>query len=139
VAGAALVGHGGYTAVIGAQGAQDNGKALIDKVAGAGDSGNGGRPPNLSPEGAGRSGAFNEAKRRSGVPTSQQPTRVGPNLDRRGNVQPGRAYEFEVPAEGGGAKTITIRDDSKGHYFGPNDTQNRGPHFNDAEGNHYDY
>ncbi len=47
-------------------------------------------PPNLSPPGAGRAGAFRQAKRDSGVPVSQQP-RVRPNLDRRGNLQPGTA------------------------------------------------
>jgi len=35
-------------------------------------------PPNLSPLGAGRKGAFKEAKRQSGIPASQQPSRVCP-------------------------------------------------------------
>ncbi len=96
-------------------------------------------PANLSPNGAKRSGAFNEAKRQSGIPTSQQPSRVLPNTDKRGNPQPGRIYEYEVPTKGGGTDTITIRDDAGGHDFGPGDPQNRGPHFNDAAGNHYDY
>jgi hypothetical protein len=99
----------------------------------------GARPPNLSPPGAGRNGAFREAKRQSEVPVSQQPSRVSPNLDRRGNVQPGKIYEFEVPAPGGGTRTVRIRDDAAGHDFGPGDPQNRGPHFNDEAGNHYDY
>ena len=44
------------------------------------------RPPNLSPPNSGRSGAFNEAKRNSGIPTSQQPSRVLPNRDRQGRL-----------------------------------------------------
>jgi RHS repeat-associated protein len=96
-------------------------------------------PPNLSPVGAGRAGAFNAAKSASGIPTSQQPSAYGPNLDRRGNAQPGRSYEFAVPASGGGTKTVIIRDDSGGHNYGPGSPQNRGPHFNDPAGNHYDY
>jgi RHS repeat-associated protein len=96
-------------------------------------------PPNKSPPGAGRTGAFAEAKRQNGIPASQQPSRTGPNLDKRGNEQPGRSYEFEIPKEGGGTKTVIIRDDAAGHNFGPGDPQNRGPHFNDPAGNHYDY
>lgn len=40
---------------------------------------------------------------------------------------------------GGGKRTVRIRDDAKGHDYGKNDPQNRGPHFNDEKGNHYDY
>ena len=40
------------------------------------------RPVNLTPAGAGRSGAFNQAKRDAGIPTSQQPIEVLPNFDR---------------------------------------------------------
>lgn len=101
--------------------------------------GGGNKPPSLSPPGAGHRGALRESLRREGVPTSQQPTRVLPNLDRRGNVQPGRVYEYEVPASGGGTRVVRIRDDSAGHNFGPGDSQNRGPHLNDTAGNHYDY
>lgn len=96
-------------------------------------------PPNLSPEGSGRSGAFNEAKRGNGVHTSQSPDRVLPNEDRRGNRQPGCTYEFDVPASGSGTTTVGIGDDADGHNFGEGNSQNRGPHFNDAAGNHYDY
>ncbi|MET7951649.1 polymorphic toxin-type HINT domain-containing protein [Micromonospora sp. NPDC005324] len=99
----------------------------------------GNKPPNLSPEGAGRGGAFNQAKRDSGIPTSQSPDRTLPNVDRRGNPQPGRSYEFEVPAEGGGTKTIRIRDDAGGHKFPDDPSQNRGSHFNTENGDHYDY
>jgi hypothetical protein len=93
-------------------------------------------PLNLSPAGAGRNGAFREAKRQNGIPVSRQPSRVTPNLDKRGNPQPGRTYEFD---QGPGKDPIRIRDDADGHYYGPGDPQNRGPHFNDPAGNHYDY
>ena len=97
------------------------------------------RPPSISPVGAGRTGALHEALRQNGIPTSQLPTRVLPNVDLRGNPQPGRIYEYTVPAPGGGTRTIQIRDDSAGHSYGPNNPQNRGPHFNDPAGRHYDY
>ncbi len=97
------------------------------------------KPPNLSPSGASRSGAFNEAKRQSGVPVSQQPSRVSPNIDKRGNIKPGKTYEFDIPTAGGGTKTVKIRDDANGHNYGPGNSQNRGPHFNDKIGNHFDY
>jgi RHS repeat-associated protein len=96
-------------------------------------------PPNMSPEGAGRSGAFNEAKRQAGVPTSQQPSSVLPNMDRRNNIQPDRIYQYEVPAAGGITRTIRIRDDAGGHNYGVGNPQTRGPHFNDPAKNHYDY
>lgn len=99
----------------------------------------GSRPPNLSPPGAKRGGAFNEAKRRNGIPVSRQPDRVGPNYDKRGKRQPGRTYEFDVLNPDGTKRTIRIRDDAGGHDFGPNDPQNRGPHFNDDADGHYDY
>gem|GEM_PF-4128412 len=97
------------------------------------------RPRSFSPEGSGRSGAFNEAKRLNDIPTSQQPSAILPNVDRLGQPQPGRIYRFEVPAPGGGSRTVDIRDDAKGHFYGPNDPQNRGPHFNDPGGRHFDY
>ena len=90
----------------------------------------GNKPPNLSPEGAGRRGAFREAKRQNGVPVCEQPE-VKPNIDKRGNRQPGRIYEFE--------NGVQIRDDVGGHEFPDNPSQNRGSHFNDPDGNHFDY
>lgn len=99
----------------------------------------GSRPPNLSPPGAGRRGAFREAKREAGVPVSQQPSRVLPNVNRQGNPQPGRIYEYDVPAPGGGRRTVQIRDDAGGHNYGPGNAQNRGPHFNTPDGGHFDY
>ena len=91
----------------------------------------GSRPPNLSPKNAGRRGAFREAKRKNGIPVSQQPKRVTHNVDKRGKKQPGRIYEFE--------NGVKIREDSAGHFYPDNPKQNRGPHFNDPAGNHYDY
>ena len=66
-------------------------------------------PTNASPDGAGRHGALNQAKRDYGIPTSQQPERVLPNVDRRGNVVPGRVYDY-----GNGR---FIRDDVVGLLF----------------------
>ena len=96
-------------------------------------------PLNRSPSGAGRRGAFRQAKRDSGIPVSQQPDRVIPNFDKRGNVQPGRIYEYDVPAEGGGTRTVGIRDDSGGHVYPKEPEHNRGPHFNTEDAGHYDY
>lgn len=97
------------------------------------------RPPSLSPIGAGRSGAFNQAKRDAGVPRSASPSRTLPNVDKRGRVQPGRRYEFDLPACGGGRKTVVIREDAGGREFPDDPLQNRGPHFNTENGDHYDY
>ncbi|MDW8846756.1 hemagglutinin repeat-containing protein [Erwinia sp. MMLR14_017] len=97
------------------------------------------KPANLSPEGSARAGAFNEAKRQSGIPVSQSPSKVYPNVDRRKNPQPGYIYEFDVPKPGGGTQKVYIRDDAGGHFFADDSSQNRGPHFNDEKGNHYDY
>lgn len=89
----------------------------------------------LTPPGAGRRGAHREAKRKNRIPTSQQPEHQGPSHDRRGNKQPGREYDYR-DSEG---NPVKIRDDSEGHTFPDNPTQNRGPHFNDPQGNHYDF
>ncbi|HEL2150146.1 TPA: hypothetical protein TZC45_000822 [Streptococcus suis] len=35
--------------------------------------------------------------------------------------------------------TTIIRDDAGGHVYKDDPSQNRGPHFNDDGGNHYDY
>lgn len=97
------------------------------------------RAPNLTPAGAGRSGAFKQAKRDAGIPASQNPDRVTKNIDRRGKLQPGKIYEYDMPAPGGGKTTIRIRDDSEGHVYIDDPTQNRGPHFNTPDKAHYDY
>lgn len=50
------------------------------------------RNDNLSPLGAGRRGAFRQAKRDAGIPVSAQPSATVRNVDKRGRVQPGRQY-----------------------------------------------
>ncbi|SFR61808.1 RHS repeat-associated core domain-containing protein [Anaeromicropila populeti] len=96
-----------------------------------GGSKSGNRPPNLSPKGARRNGAFREAKRNSNIPVSKQPKNVTPAVDKKGKRMPGKDYDF------GDGKVI--RDHSGGHEFPDDPSQNRGPHFNDPDGNHYDY
>ena len=91
----------------------------------------GAKPPNLTPDGARRKGAFRKAKRNSGIPVSEQPKKVTQAVDKRGNRIPGKDYNF------GNGKVI--RDHSGGHKFPDDPTHNRGPHFNDPKGNHYDY
>ena len=91
----------------------------------------GDRPKSKSPAGSGRRGAFREAKRQSGIPVSQQPTSVNQNHDNRGKRQPGRTYSFDDPVTG---EQREIRDDADGHSFPDDPTQDRGPHFNDEEG-----
>ncbi len=106
----------------------------------ASNSSKGAPPPNLSPPGAGRNGAFRQAKRDAGVPVTQQPDRVRANVDKQDRVQPGRNYDYTVPAPGGGTRQVTIRDDAGGHVFKDDPVQNRGPHFNGpANNSHYDY
>lgn len=89
------------------------------------------RPPNFTPTGAKRGGAFNEAKRASGIPVNEQPTKVTPAVDKRGNPIPGRDYHFKDGK--------IIREHSGGHTYPDDPSQNRGSHFNDVHGNHYDY
>jgi filamentous hemagglutinin len=94
----------------------------------------------LSPEGAGRRGAFRQAKRQNGVPVTQHPTEIGPNIGKQGQTQPGREYKFKVLDEGASEpREVIIRDDAGGHFYGRDNAQNRGPHFNDGKKNHYDY
>lgn len=91
----------------------------------------GGQPPeNFSPEGAGRNGAFREAKRASGIPVTEQPKAVRSAVDRNGNRIPGRDYFFD--------NNKVIREHF-GHEYSDDAVQNRGNHFNDIYGNHYDY
>ncbi|WP_232297018.1 HNH/endonuclease VII fold putative polymorphic toxin [Bacillus cereus] len=89
------------------------------------------RAPNFTPKGAKRGGAFNEAKRASGIPVNEQPTKVTPAVDKRGNPIPGRDYHFKDGK--------IIREHSGGHTYPDDPSQNRGSHFNDIHGNHYDY
>jgi RHS repeat-associated protein len=94
----------------------------------------GSRPPNLS-SGFTREAAFKAAKRANGIPVSQQPLSTRTVRDR---TNPGLTvveYYFRV-----NGRNVIIRDDRNGHTYkkgGPE--QNRGPHFNDPEGRHFDY
>lgn len=92
-------------------------------------------PPNLTPVGAGRRGALRQAKRDSGVPTSIPPDSQTPNVTKQEKVVEGRNYNY-IDSNN---KPVTIRDDTGGHYYGPNNPQNRGSHFNTPNGDHYDY
>lgn len=47
---------------------------------------------------------------------------------------PGVQYTFEDSS----GKKVVIRKEP-GHYYGPNNSQNRGKHFHDTKGGHYDY
>jgi len=117
-----------------AEPAADEVPAASTPEASAGKAESGGeRPANLSRPGSGRRGAFREAKRRNGIPVHEHPTKVKPNKDKRGKTQPGRIYEFGPHGE------IEIREDSGGHSYPDDPTQNRGPHFNDPTKRHFDY
>ena len=82
-------------------------------------------PPNLTPVGAGRRGALRQAKRNNNVSNSSE-LKVEPNLDRKNNVVDGRVYVF-TNKDG---QEVRIIDDVNGHYFGVDNPQNRGSHFN---------
>jgi RHS repeat-associated protein len=103
-------------------------------------SANASRPVNLSPPGAGRRGAFRQAKFDMGIPRSQQPTAVRTVPDRTNPGKTVREFDFDVPSpDGGSVRRVTIRDDRNGHRYLDNPTQNRGPHFNTPNNGHYDY
>lgn len=93
------------------------------------------KPANLTPQGAGRSGAFRQAKADAGIPRSQQPSAVRVVPDRTNPGKTVREYEFEVP---GKKEPVVIREDRSGHVYG-DESQSRGPHFNGPDGGHYDY
>ena len=97
---------------------------------------NGQPPANFSPEGAGRRGAFREAKRASGIPVSAQPKEVRPAIGNQNERIPGRDYIFKDPQNE--EKELVIHEHF-GHKFPDDPSQNRGKHFNDIHGNHYDY
>ena len=88
-------------------------------------------PVNHTPTGAGRSGAFNAAKRDIGIPRSEQPTSVLPNIGNRGEINPGRNYIFRDNPN------LYIRDDVTGHIF--RDGGILSPHFNTPSGRHFFY
>jgi len=85
-------------------------------------------PENLSPKGAGRRGAFRQAKRDMGIPVSRQPDAVLPNYSKQGKLMPGRVYKFGDEY---------IRDDVIGHSF--SDGGAFGRHFNTPYDGHYFY
>lgn len=76
-----------------------------------------------------RKQAFKAAKRDIGIPTSQQPISVGPNIGNIGELNPGRLYDF--------GKGKFIRDDIAGHIF--SDGTSMGRHFNTSNGLHIFY
>ncbi len=103
-------------------------------------------PINLSPQGAGRRGAFREAKRDSNIPMIEHPKSITTNETRSGKPQKGRVYKFDLEPN----PNVRIREDSGGHNYGKGNSQNRGSHFNTVienketreykeTGNHYDY
>ena len=110
--------------------------------------GSGAAPENLSPKGAGRTGAFKQAKRDAGIPASSQPDKTVKVAD---TTNPGKTVKEHIWGEtkidpktnkvtGVNGKSQTIQDHSHGHNFGTNNPQNRGPHFNGpANNSHYDY
>ena len=92
--------------------------------------GNNQPPDNFSPDGAKRHGSYREAKRASGIPNSEQPIAIIPATDKNGKLIPGKDYIFS------GNKIIR---EHFGHDYPDGPIQNRGRHFNDIYGNHYDY
>eukprot|EP00923_Selenidium_pygospionis_P059828 GHVN01105340.1.p1 GENE.GHVN01105340.1~~GHVN01105340.1.p1 ORF type:complete len:111 (+),score=7.28 GHVN01105340.1:54-386(+) len=97
-----------------------------------------GEPPrSRTPDNATRRQAFGQAKEEQGLSRRENPIKQGHNVDRRGNRSPGRVYEFYK--QDGSGNTITIRDDAAGHTYPDDPRQDRGPHFNNAQGDHYDY
>ena len=79
-----------------------------------------------------RNGAFRKAKEVNGIPRPEQPINVTSNhINRQGKIEQGRLYTFK--------NGKFIRDDAKGHIFKDDPSQNRGPHFNDQNKNHFDY
>jgi hypothetical protein len=91
---------------------------------------NGVRPPNLTPPGGGRRGAHRAAKRNCNIPMCQQPDAVGSSRDRQGRSIAGRTYKYGE---------CVIQEHADGHDYPDDPSQNRGPHFNDPKGGHYDY
>ena len=81
-----------------------------------------------------RNAAFRKAKEVNGIPRSEQPSKVEyTHLNRQGKREPGREYTFGKNGE------HKIRDDAKGHKYKDDPSQNRGSHFNDEHGNHFNY
>ena len=94
------------------------------------------RPPDLSPPGSGRRGAFREAKRHSDIPVSTQPSNVRKVPDRQDPSRTLREYDFDMPSRN---EPVTIQDHRYGHKYPDDPSQNRGAHFNTEDGAHFDY
>ncbi len=85
---------------------------------------------------ASRRDAFRSAKRDSGIPTGQHPSRVErvPMTDRNGNRildennQPVMSREYHYDRSDG--REIVIQEHSAGHQFGEGGVGDQGPHFN---------
>ena len=90
---------------------------------------NGASPPNLSPPGAGRNGAFREAKRYLDI-AMNAPCKIKPARDKKNNLTGKKEYDF------GDGKVI--RQDPP-HNYGPGNSQNRGNHFNTPDNAHFDF
>ncbi len=67
-----------------------------------------------------RNAAFRAAKRDMGIPMSQQPMSVSPNMNKSGKKVPGRTYTFKS-----GNDLFVLRDDAAGHV-----EWGIGPHIN---------
>ncbi|TMP29542.1 hypothetical protein CWB99_08000 [Pseudoalteromonas rubra] len=93
-----------------------------------------GAPPlNLTPLGGGPLAAYRAARRSLNIPMNMRPTSTLPNIDRSGRTQPGFVEIFRMPNGQGGFRDLFIRYDSAGHFHGPGNIQNQGPHFNTGQ------
>ena len=95
-------------------------------------------PPSLAPKGCKRGGAFRAAKRHCGILMNWAFRMTKETSRRKGKKVTTTWYDFVVPWLNG-AEPIRIRDDAGGHDYGPGSPQNRGPHFNTPDGEHFDY
>ncbi|GHU57131.1 hypothetical protein AGMMS49975_21980 [Clostridia bacterium] len=87
-------------------------------------------PTNNTPEGSGRNGAYREAKRASGIPTSQSPISQKHARNKNNELIPGTDYTFSD------GKVIR---EHLGHTYIDDPSQNIGNLFNDTLDNHYMY
>lgn len=46
---------------------------------------------------------------------------------------------YKIVKEGGGTEQVLIKDHAAGHHYSDDPSQDRGSHFNDRYGEHYDY
>jgi RHS repeat-associated protein len=78
--------------------------------------------------------AIREAKRQSGIPTSQTHTTHRTVRDKQLPGKTVKEYDFNIPTRGGGRGTATIQHHRHGHPKG-----NVPRHFNDVKGGHHVY